>query len=257
MTGSWPPHSPPLTLERRALETAELVRLRLPDRPGSLAAVLAHLAEHGVDVMRLEVLDREAGHAVDDLLLSGPALENALASLGSRAMVLARRPGIDLRDGSLAMASACEAVAAAPSPREAHRRIVRAAIGLVFAEAGLLLARREGFLVVLASTAGELPEGLDGSGPSLISSALFSGECLTADGRIPWAPPALRDKLPGGTVAVVPNTSPHEVVLVLVRDDHAPFLPSELERLRGLMRVAGYALGLHSNERPRALREAR
>ena len=45
--------------------------------------------------------------------------------------MLARRPGVDLRDSGLAMASACEAVAAAPSRQEAHGRIVRAALGLV------------------------------------------------------------------------------------------------------------------------------
>ena len=58
----------------------------------------AHLASHGVDVLRLEVVDRGGGAAVDDLLLSGERLAAALASLGPKAMVLGRRPGVDLRD---------------------------------------------------------------------------------------------------------------------------------------------------------------
>ena len=51
------------------------------DRPGSLAAITRHLAEHGVNVLRLEVLDREAGWAVDDFLVSGAGLPAALAEL--------------------------------------------------------------------------------------------------------------------------------------------------------------------------------
>ncbi len=242
MTVSWPLPSPPTPPRSRAARGAELVRLRLPDRPGSLAGVLGHLATHGVDVLALEVLERSSGVAVDDLLLSGPGLEEALARLGPRARVLARRPGLDLRDSGLAMASACEAVASAPSRQEAHGRIVRAALELVFAEAGILLAQRDGLLVVLAASEPGLPAGLDSSGPSLISSCLFSGECLTADGRIPWAPARLREALPTGTVAVVPGGSPARFVLVLARADHAPFVTLELDRLAGLMRVAIHSL---------------
>jgi hypothetical protein len=245
MSASSLPHSRRPALPRlRISRGTELVRLRLPDRPGSLAGVLGHRAAHGVDVLRVEVIDRGSDAAIDDLLLAGTRLDDALAALGPRAMVLARRPGADLRDGSLAMASACEAVASAPSREAAHERIVHAALGLVFAEAGVLLVRREGLLVVLASTEPDLPAGLDGSGPSLISSSLFSGECLTADGRIPWAPTLLRDELPAGSVAVVPGGSPPEFVLALVRADHAPFVALELERLSGLMRVAIHSLAL-------------
>ena len=50
---------------------ARLVRLRLPDRPGSLAAIAGHLAAHGLNVLRLEVLDRESGWVVDDFLVAG------------------------------------------------------------------------------------------------------------------------------------------------------------------------------------------
>ena len=229
-----------------------LVRLRLPDRPGSLAAVTAHLAAHGVDVLGLEVVDHGDGTAVDDLLLSGERLAAALASLGTKAMVLGRRPGVDLRDPGLAMAAACEEVSSARTPAEAHRRIVRAALGLVFAEAGLLCVSREGgILAVAASTAAGLPSAVDGRGPSLLSSALGSCEPLTADGRIPWAPPALQRHLPGGSVGVVPAGP---LALALVRADHAPFVPLELARLGALLHAALATLGLHETS-VRLLRE--
>ena len=40
---------------RNAPRGARLVRLRVRDRPGSLAAVTGHLAQYGVDVIRVEV----------------------------------------------------------------------------------------------------------------------------------------------------------------------------------------------------------
>jgi hypothetical protein len=73
-----------------APRSARLVRLRVRGRPGSLAAVAGHLADHGVDGIRLEVLNREAGWAIDDLLVRERQLDEALAGFGPHATVLAR-----------------------------------------------------------------------------------------------------------------------------------------------------------------------
>ena len=54
-------------------------------------------------------------------------VDEALATLGPRAIVLARRPGVDLRDPGLAMASACEAVSAARRSRGPPRARPRGA----------------------------------------------------------------------------------------------------------------------------------
>src|SRR5580704_5313337 len=80
VAGLWRPErvEPP---KRRTASGAHLVRVRLPDRPGSLAELTAQLARRGVDVLALEVLAREGGFAVDDLLLSGPDLTAALDDL--------------------------------------------------------------------------------------------------------------------------------------------------------------------------------
>ena len=48
------------------------VRIALPDRPGSLAKVARVMAASGADVVRVDVLEREAGRAVDDFLLDLP-----------------------------------------------------------------------------------------------------------------------------------------------------------------------------------------
>ena len=96
-----------------------------------------------------------------------------------------------------------------------------------------------------------MPAAVDSRSASLLESALASGECLTADGRIPWAPASLRECLPGGSVAVVPAGS---LALALVREDHAPFVLVELERLAALMRVAARdPRAARGDARPRSL----
>ena len=46
-----------------------VVRVWLPDRPGSLAAVAAALSASGCDVVGIDVVERSAGTAVDDLTI--------------------------------------------------------------------------------------------------------------------------------------------------------------------------------------------
>lgn len=225
---------------------AHLVRLRLRDRPGSLAAVTSSLARHGVDVLRLDVLGREGGFAIDDMLLAGPDLGAALGELGPGVTVLADRPGIDLLDPGLAMAVACRSLTAAGNDRETYRQLLAAAIGLVFAEAGFICARQGyGVLRPMASTVGGLP-ALDDQHASLVLSALSSGECLTADGRVPWVPMSYRELLPSGSVAVVPGGPEPFFALALIREDDAPFVPTELLRLAALAEVAVGTLLLHA-----------
>ncbi|GAB3966865.1 hypothetical protein GCM10029978_032960 [Actinoallomurus acanthiterrae] len=48
------------------------VRLRLPDRPGSLGTVARTLGAAGADIVQVVVLERSAGRAVDDITVSWP-----------------------------------------------------------------------------------------------------------------------------------------------------------------------------------------
>lgn len=243
---------------RRVAGDAHLVRIRVPDRCGSLAELTARLAWQGVDVLGLEVLAREEGFAVDDLLVSGPGLASALCNLGPRFAVLAHRHGVDLVDPAMAMASACRSLTGAVSERETYRQLLSAALGLVFAEAGFLSLRLEhGLLRPLASTVDDLPVLGDGDAP-LLCSALETGERLTADGRVPWVAPSYRDRLPRGTVAVIPSGREPSFVLALVREDTTPFVSTELDRLGALVEVATGTLALHgAAELRRGLRLAR
>jgi ACT domain len=231
----------------RAPGDAHLVRLRLRDRPGALAAITERFAEHGVDVLGLEVLGREAGWAIDDFQVSGPGLFAALDGLGPEVSVLAFRRGVDLLDPALSMAAACEAVTTAGHERETYARLLASALGLVFAEAGFVCIREGyGFLRPVAATVTDLP-ALDETEASLVCSALFSGECLAADGRVPWAPQSYRSVLPTGAVAAIPGGTAGYLVLALIREDVTPFVSAELQRLAALVRVAVGTLALHDS----------
>jgi hypothetical protein len=48
------------------------LRVSVPDRPGSLAALTTALAGAGANVLSVTVVERESGRAVDDLLLDWP-----------------------------------------------------------------------------------------------------------------------------------------------------------------------------------------
>ncbi|WP_028476415.1 amino acid-binding protein [Nocardia sp. CNY236] len=53
-----------------------LLRVQLPDRPGSLGALAHALGSVGGDILSLDVVERGAGYAVDDLVVDVPS--NAL-----------------------------------------------------------------------------------------------------------------------------------------------------------------------------------
>jgi dihydropteroate synthase len=69
---------------------ATLLRLELPDRPGSLAVVARVLGGCGVNILGIDVLETGEDTAVDDFLLAGGDLERALAELGPYVRVVRR-----------------------------------------------------------------------------------------------------------------------------------------------------------------------
>lgn len=50
-----------------------LMRVELPDVPGSLGRVASAIGEAGGDIEAIEIVEKRAGHAVDDVLLEIPA----------------------------------------------------------------------------------------------------------------------------------------------------------------------------------------
>lgn len=50
-----------------------LLRVQLPDRPGSLGSLALALGSVGADILSLDVVERGAGYAVDDLVVEVPS----------------------------------------------------------------------------------------------------------------------------------------------------------------------------------------
>jgi predicted amino acid-binding ACT domain protein len=217
---------------------AQLLRLALPDRPGALALVASRLAAHGVNILRVEVVDSRVGTATDDLLVEGGDLEAALEELAPEVRLLGVRAHAELPDPGLAMAAALTAVSGAATLGSARRALLSAALGLVRADAGVVLRDAgHGWLRPVAATVESLPPIRDDQ-PSLARTALVSCAPAVADANEAWAPQPYLASLGSGGVLVVPGGLPAFLVLAVVRRDAFPFVEAEIERLRALLRVS-------------------
>ncbi|MBK5228956.1 MAG: ACT domain-containing protein [Actinobacteria bacterium] len=59
------------------------MRISLPDRPGMLGAMATALSDGGANIVALDVIDREEGEAVDDLVVGTTG--RTVGNLGFRA----------------------------------------------------------------------------------------------------------------------------------------------------------------------------
>ena len=78
--------------------TTWVMRVWLPDRPGSLAAVAAAISERGGDVVAIDVVDRGAGTAIDDITIEVEAegvqaIVTGVSQIGEAAVEEVRRRG--------------------------------------------------------------------------------------------------------------------------------------------------------------------
>lgn len=217
---------------------AQLVRLALPDIPGRLALVASRFAAHGVNILRVEVVEDGDGAAVDDLLVVGGDLARALAELEGDVEILGVREHAELPDPGIAMADALATVSNSVSLGAARQALVAAALDLVAADSGVLLRDAgHGWLRPVAATVESLPP-IRADQPCLARSALSRSRAEAGSPQEPWAPAAYIVALGMGRVLVVPAGLPPFLALALVRHDAFPFVEAEIERVSGLLRVA-------------------
>lgn len=182
-----------------------LLRLVLPDRPGMLGAVATALGQCGADILSLDVVERGADGAVDDLVVALPpgGMADALITSAQSVpgvVVESLRPyhgGSDLhRDLELVDALAAD-------PARAWSLLVEHAPGVFRAGWALLL---EPGPTVLHASAGA-PEVRDLELPWL---PLRAARRLEPDA--PWVPE--RWQVLGTELVAAPVGSPDRVVLV-------------------------------------------
>lgn len=209
-----------------------LLRVQLADRPGSLGSLAVALGSVGADILSLDVVERGAGYAIDDLVVELPvgAMPDTLIT-AAEALGGVRVDSLRPHTGLLEAHRELELI-----DRIAAARGTRARLQVLADEAPRVL--RVGWCAVLSKTdvgihrvvgsAGAPETRLDWAPwmPLERPAALDSG----AD----WVPRLWRDM--DTTLVAAPLGNPHTAV-VLGRPGGPEFRPSEVARL-------GYLAGI-------------
>ena len=205
-----------------------LLRVVLPDRPGTLGAVATALGETGADILSLDVVERGPDGAVDDLVVALPTggLADTLITAAQRVpgvVVESLRPyhGADDLHRDLELV---DALAAAPS--DALALLVGHAPGVF--RAGWALLLEAGPTVREAS-----PGAPDLEGVALPWLPLASARRLSH--RESWVPE--RWDVLGTELVAAPVGSP-DLVVLLGRPGGPRFRASEVLRLTHLAGIA-------------------
>jgi len=214
------------------------LRIRLPDRPGSLGQVARTLGLTGADIVQVVVLERAAGRAVDDItvsLPSGVATDRIVAGLGAL-------PGVALEGlwptagvTGLGGAGAELIGQVAANPDGGLATLVDAVPGLLCADwaAALVLPAQwavgAGYRAAVAYASWRAPAALEVPQVTPVRSRAFDG--------------------PGGVrYAAAPFGRAGLVLLAARGGDPVPpgvpaFHVTEVDRLAQLVRAAGTVLG--------------
>ena len=213
-----------------------LLRVHLPDRPGSLGALAVALGSVGGDIISLDVIERGAGYAVDDLVVDvGPnALPDSLITASERlpgVRVDSIRPYAGILDTHREL-ELIDRVATAHDDR----------LQILVDEAPRVL--RVGWSTVV---------GMGEQGPHQIVGSSGAPETpanrlpwmplekpTVLDGEESWVPQVWKDMDTSLSAAPLGNTGK---VLMLGRPGGPAFRPSEVARLGYLAGIVATVLG--------------
>lgn len=209
-----------------------LLRLVVPDRPGTLGAVATALGTVGADIVSLDVLERGDGFAVDDVVVDLPAgrLPDSLLTAAQGV------PGVEVESlrpfsGSLDTHRELELLdALARAAEGTTAKVLAAELPFVFHSGWTAVLNCAGseWEVVAASDAAPSFEGV-----SLPWMPLTVPRLLPSDGD--WLPPRWRD------MAIEMMAAPYggeACAVVLGRSGGPAFRRSELLRLAHLTGIA-------------------
>lgn len=223
------------------------LRVRLPDRPGSLGQVARTLGVTGADIVQMVVLERVGGRAVDDFTVIWPATaptDRILAGLGAIPGVVVE--GVWRSVGAPAVGGAdAELIGQlAANPTEGIATMVDAVPGLLSADWAAALA------VPADWASGSGPDGGSGAGetpPTVVYASWRAPQPLGPPDVTPLRPRAF-----AGTDGYRYGAAPFGragLVLLVARTSAsgAPEVPSfhvtEVDRLAQLVRATALVLG--------------
>lgn len=212
-----------------------LIRVQLPDVPGALGAVAAALGEIGADILSVDVVERNAGTAIDDLVVELPKgrLPDVLITAAESVPdveVDAVRPYAGVLDTHREL-ELVEEVAGRPGEgleifTEGVPRIVRAGWAMVVGPS------EEGARTLTASTAAPQLRELDLPWLPLARATVL-------DGEESWVPETWREL--GTELAATPLGKPDRVLLV-GRPGGPMFRAAEVARLAHLAGIIAVVL---------------
>jgi hypothetical protein len=216
-----------------------VLRVSLPDRPGSLHALTSACWGAGADIVSLDVIEQSSGIAVDDLCLTVQDPQALTASInrlpGTTVMSVRHVPSFRDLDGALALAAGMVA-----EGRGAVRLLVEQLPDALWTEWAVAVARGwNGLEVLAASAAAIIPEAwhwLPLQAPRRLQRA-----DMIADGST-----TAFDELELAAAPLGQTTS----AVIVARRNGPRFVDRELRQLDLLAKVAVATEVAHTTRRP-------
>jgi ACT domain-containing protein len=212
------------------------IRVRLPDRPGSLGKVARILGAAGADVVQMAVLEHDGGRALDDFTVAWPSG----AGIERLCDGLAYIPGVDI----IGVWPTVEPQGAFPDAAVIGQLAANPADGLVIladAVPAILSADWAGLLRTEGRPGPVGREGADSAPPALVHTSLGVLTDVTVPGVHPIRPRGFTSE--DGTQYAIAPIGDGELVLLVARSGAPPFHRTEVFRLAQLVSAAEAVLG--------------
>jgi hypothetical protein len=215
-----------------------LLRIVLPDKPGSLGAVATALGNAGADILGVSVVERAAGHAIDDIAVELPVGRPPDVLITSAESV----PGVEVESmrphsGLLSTHHELELIDEIAGDPEGGLALLAEGVPRIFRAGWALIARREDTRSYRLAESSAAPETIAGDLPWLPLS-----KAIVLDPVVHWVPTPWSDldtelaAAPFGPVGDAQG-------LVVGRPGGPAFRPSELARLSHLAGIVTTILG--------------
>ncbi len=213
-----------------------LLRVVLPDKPGSLGAVATALGNAGADILGVTVIERSHGHAIDDLAVELPAGRPPDVLITAAESV----PGVQVESvrphsGRLETHHELELIEEIAGDPANGMTLLAAGVPRIFRAGWALVVVREGTRSYRVAESAAAPETRAGDLPWLPLE-----RAVVIDPEIHWVPEpwaSLETELAAAPFGTAPQA------LVVGRPGGPAFRPSELARLTHLAGIVATVLG--------------
>ncbi|GAA3243664.1 amino acid-binding protein [Pseudonocardia petroleophila] len=214
-----------------------LLRVVLPDKPGSLGAVATALGAAGADILGVDVVERSRGHAVDDLAVELPSGRPPDVLITAAESV----PGVQVESvrphsGKLETHRELELIEAITVDPGHGLQLLAEGVPRIFRAGWALVAAREGTRAYRIAESSAAPETRAADLPWLPLR-----RAIAVDPEVHQVPSPWTDLDTELAAAPFGPSTPH--ALVVGRPGGPAFRPSELARLAHLAGIVTTILG--------------